>query len=264
MATEQELLDSAAAHARKTSWTWEKWLNEIATNPGYRRETTEWWKAGADLQTLKSTPPGPPPTPAGRVFQNIIVVSDTPEQALESPSHYGLLFSADPAYQNWQDLIPEARAQLRWVGVWCDCRTTLPDTAKGQVAEYALDGWAGQAESPAEFDTAIGAGAPFIIANCTALTPVQRDIANQLIAAGSLSVTQEAYSNCGWPWPDATSAAGVNVSSLCVGLYDGSSEVPGGRYVTVEEYEEHTPPAAWQAICAYVSGSHPGELARLP
>jgi len=264
MATEQELKDSAAAHARATTKTWDWYLQKIRADPGYQYTNTEWYQAGADLQRLKGIPPTP--QSPGLVFQNVVVVSDSATQAVnEAPTHYGLLFSADPRYMQWTGLVGQARGQGRpFLGCWCDCRTTLPEVAQQVAKQYALDTWAGQGESGDELATALAAECPLLVGNASGWTSAQRDEVTARIGQGRLSFAQEAYTNAGGPWPESTSSQGVPCASLCIGLYDASSEQPNGRYVSVAEYRAHTPSGMWMGISAYVSGVHPGELAQLP
>lgn len=206
--------------------------------------------------------------------QHIVFVSDNPEQALEAPAGYALSLPADPAYAQWQtqSFVDRARAQGRQLTAWCDCRTTLPSAAIRLRNTWRLDGWIGQAESGAELGTALAAGAPVVIGNPNAWTQRDRDTVTALInqpGDGSrLAVVAECYTNAGGPWPNQYSAAGVPVSSLCVGLYDASGEQVDGRYVSVDEYLAHRQRAdgsdALAGMCAYVSGVHDGELEKLP
>lgn len=198
--------------------------------------------------------------------QNIVFVTDNPAQALTAPSNYALLFSADPAYQQWTAIVEQARAQHRpFLGTWCDCRTTFPAEALNLQHAHRLDTWCGQGESDLEVTVALAADAPLLVGNANAWTAPNRQRVTDRINAGLLSFTQEAYTNAGNPWPENTSAAGVPAASLTIGLYDASAEQPGvGRYIPVAEYKQHTPPNLWWSISAYVSGVHPGELEQLP
>ena len=63
MATEQELLDAAAANARATTITWDAFLEQVRTQAGFDYRSTQWYAAGADLEQLKSVPATPGPTP---------------------------------------------------------------------------------------------------------------------------------------------------------------------------------------------------------
>jgi len=269
VSAEQDLLESAGAHAKATTKSWDWYLSQIRANPSYAYKNTQWYAAGGDLEAVKHLPPEPvvPPAPARIALQNVVFVSDTPQQAVnEAPTHYALLFSADPAYQDWHDLVARARGQGRpWLGVWCDCRSTLPPAAKRLMEQHRLDAWCGQGENDGELLVALEHGASLLVGNANAWAPANAARVTSLIGAGSLSFSQEAYTNAGNPWPEATSAGGVPAASLTIGLYDASGEQPGvGRYITVAEYQAHTPPALWGQICAYVSGLHPGELAQLP
>ena len=87
------------------------------------------------------------------------------------------------------------------------------------MTDYKLDGWVGQAESAAEFDHAMNAGAKALVGNLSALEDDQKE----LIHYGEVTFLQEVYRN-----EDANLVPNLeNLPVLvCVGLYPGPDAVP--------------------------------------
>lgn len=201
--------------------------------------------------------------------RNIVFVSDNPRQALEAPRHFKIALPADPAYSEWRadSYLKDLRDQHRpALYTWADCRETPAAEAARLAAVYGLNGWIGEAESRSELEHALNAGAGIVVGK-----PRKEnwgdlfDQAKHLVEQGLLAVIAECYTNAGDTWPNLYDSQGLPVASICIGLYDGSSENPQrGRYITVAEYQANTLPGVWQGICVYVSGLHPGELGWLP
>jgi hypothetical protein len=273
MATQQELEASAGKHARAASWPWEKYLAEIRKNPNYAYKNTEWFKAGADLEKTKSasggggggspTPTPPPTTTLVALSKNVIFCAQDPASALNSPRKMKVAFTADPAYEHWlsQGLIDQFRAQERTLFSW-GVQTQIPASSIIALRDkYHLDGAIGQGEVQDEYDTAIAAGFGIIVANPNSWNEASRADANQRIAAGTLAVIGEDYANLGGPPPNAYGAGGVNISSVCIGVYDGSNEQPAtGWNPSVQWYKENCAPGMWADIGVYhAAGVNPAE-----
>lgn len=271
MATQQELEASAGKHARAASWSWEKYLGEIRKNPNYNYKATEWFKAGADLEKTKSasgsgggggtTPPPPTSTLIG-MSKNVIFCAQDPATALNSPKKYKVALTADPAYAHWvtQGLVDQFHAQGRLVFSW-GVQTQIPASEILAMRDrYGMDGAIGQGEVQAEYDTAIQAGFGIIVANPNSWNEASRADANARIAAGTLAVIGECYTNLGGPWPNQYGAGGVNISSVCIGVYDGSHETAGGWNPSVAAYHDNCTPGMWIDIGVYhAAGVNPAE-----
>ena len=117
---------------------------------------------------------------------------------------------------------------------------------------YGMDGSIGQGETQEEYETAIAFGFGIIVANPNAWNDSSRADANQRIAAGTLAVIGEGYTNLGGPPPNQYGAGGVNISSVCIGVYDGSNEQPGsGWNPSVASYNDNCSPSMWTDIGVY-------------
>jgi hypothetical protein len=273
MATQQELEASAGKHARAASWSWDKYLNEIRTNPSYKYKNTEWYKAGADLEKTKSasggggggspTPTPPPDSSLITLSKNVVFCAQDPAAALNSPHKMKVAFTADDAYKEWlsQSLIDQFRAQGRTLFSW-GVQTQIPASQIIALRDkYHLDGAIGQGETQEEYDTAMAAGFGIIVANPNAWNEASRADANNRIAAGTLAVIGECYTNLGGPWPNQYGAGGVNISSICLGVYDGSNEQPGsGWNPSLAAYKENCSPGMWTDAGVYhAAGVNPAE-----
>jgi hypothetical protein len=270
MATQQELEASAGKHARSTSWPWERYLQEIRKNPNYNYKATEWFKAGAELEKSKTAAgpaPGPTPPPVdsslATMAKNVIFCAQNPASALSSPTKYRVALTADPAYAGWvtQDLVNQFHAQGRLVFSW-GVQTQIP---AGEIIamrdRYGLDGAIGQSETQEEYETCVAAGFGISVGNPNAWNQASRDDANRRISEGTLAVIGEDYANLGGPPPNEYSAGGVNISSVCIGVYDGSHEQPGsGWNPSVAWYHDNCPPGMWADIGVYhAAGVNPAE-----
>jgi hypothetical protein len=276
MATQQELEASAGKHARKTSWSFDKYLAEIRKNPDYAYKSTEWYKAGADLEKSKSassggSSPSPGPTPPAAsnlatMSKRVIFCAQNAEAALGAPHNMSVALTADPAYAQWatQSLVDQLRGQGRpYLFAW-GVQTQLPGGGGDVTAlrdRLGLDGAIGQGETQEEYETAVAFGFGIIVANPNAWTEASRADANQRIAAGTLAVIGEDYANLGGPPPNAYGAGGVNISSVCIGVYDGSNEQPAtGWNPSVAWYKENCSPGMWADIGVYhAAGVNPAE-----
>lgn len=271
MATQQELEASAGKHARATNWTWEKYLNEIRKNPNYNYKSTEWFKAGADLEKSKTaagTGPGPTPPPTDSslvsMSKNVIFCAQDPAAALNSPMKFNVALTADPAYSHWvsQSLVDQFKAQERLVFAW-GVQTQLPGGGGDITAmrdKYGMDGAIGQGETQEEYTTAMQFGFGIIVANPNSWNEASRADANNRITAGKLAVIGECYTNLGGPWPNQYGAAGVNISSVCIGVYDGSHETSGGWNPSVASYKANCSAGMWTDIGVYhAAGVNPAE-----
>jgi hypothetical protein len=268
VATQQELEASAGKHARATSWSWDRYLAEIRKNPNYKYQGTEWYKAGLDLEKTKSSSPPSPttPPPASSLAQmslRMIFCAQRSEAALAAPHGMPVALTADPSYAQWATpaIVADFRAQGRKVYSW-GVQTQIPPSAiTGLRDRLGLDGAIGQGETADEYTTAMQAGFGIIVANPNSWSDAQRADANRRIAKGELAVIGECYTNLGGPWPKDYSAGGVNVSSLCLGVYDGTREQPGsGWNPSVAAYKANTPPAIFATAGVYhAAGVDPSE-----
>jgi len=155
------------------------------------------------------------------------------------PKTWKAAFTADHAYPVTDQQIAAVQASGHRAFVWCDCMTTLPDTALAMVEQRRdkddhplLDGWYGQAESASQFDVAIGAlRAPVaIIGN---LSSVRSDQLAR-VAAGERLFVNELYRNV-QPWlqPDWR-GANAGVGGNCAAVYASQSE--GAVYTPISAY----------------------------
>jgi hypothetical protein len=268
LASQQELEASAGKHARQTSWPWEKYLAEIRKNPNYNYKGTEWFKAGADLEKSKTaggTSPTPPPATSslGQMSKNVVFCAQHADAALASPHKMKIAVTADPAYAQWatQGLVDQAHAQGRLVFAW-GVQTQIPPQSIVELANrLGMDGSIGQAETQEEYETAVAFGFGIIVGNPNAWNQASRDDANRRISSGTLAVIGEDYANLGGPPPNEYSAGGVNISSVCIGVYDGSNEQPGsGWNPSVAWYHDNCRPDMWTDIGVYhAAGVNPVE-----
>lgn len=199
------------------------------------------WDLRKELWKAKTKPPmkqpPPPPPPAGPDLsrgQSWIVMAQEPHKALMFPAYYGVMFTADRAYERPSaELLRELRRRGQRVRSWCDCHTTFPDEAKAMARSLGLDGWCGEGESAPAFQVALDAGADLVIVNLTALTDEQL----QRIDGVHVQVVNELYLNQDegrerWEsWHDRP------VSGRLVACYDAAGEAPGtGKRMPFSEY----------------------------
>jgi hypothetical protein len=195
--------------------------------------------------------------------KNVIFCAQDPAAALSSPGKFKVALTADPAYASWvsQSLVDQFHAQGRLVFSW-GVQTQIPPSAITDMRDrYGMDGAIGQGETEEEYVTAMEAGFGIIVANPNAWSQPSRDDANARIAAGTLAVIGEDYANLGGPPPNEYGAGGVNICSVCIGVYDGSNEQPQtGWNPSVAWYKENCSPGMWADIGVYhAAGVDPAE-----
>lgn len=238
MASQQELANSALQHALKTSWNWDKYLARIRNDPSYQYENTEWYKAGADLESAKHAGgQTPPPNPSDGVSdaQARIFLAQSPLDALAAPAWMVPVCTADQGYRYWYDkpTIDRLRSHFGRVEAWCDCRNPTPFSAVEQmIGELGLDGpgW-GQCENSEEFQHGYDSGARRFVGQLSGLTEDQR----QKIGADGCHLAFELYRNkMPWQVPDYMDV-GDGVGGNCIGVYASSSE--GAVYTPVSDYK---------------------------
>lgn len=238
MTTEQQLLDSAASHARATSISWSEYLRRVHTQPDYEYEQTEWFRAGADLQSVKTLPP--PTTPPANYLaaaQARIFLAQSPLDALAAPPWMVPVCTADLGYREWYDpgTIEQLRDHFDVVESWCDCRDpTAYSEALRMVDDLDLDGAWGQCETTAEFDHAYANGADRMVGSVNAAV---LDAARlELVADAEVLLSVEIYCNKDRnlqpDWRNANAGIGGN----CIAVYESADE--GAIYTPVAWYRE--------------------------
>jgi hypothetical protein len=205
----------------------------------------------------------PSDTSLATMAKNMIFCAQNSEAALPSPTKYKVALTADPAYAQWatQSIVDQFHAQGRLVFSW-GVQTQIPPSAITDLRDrLGMDGAIMQGETQEEYETAMQAGAGIIVANPNAWNQPSRDDANQRIAAGTLAVIGEDYANLGGPPPNEYGAGGVNICSVCIGVYDGSNEQPDtGWNPSVAWYKDNCSPAMWADIGIYhAAGVNPAE-----
>jgi hypothetical protein len=253
MASEQELLASAAKHAKATSWTWDKYLARIRNDPSYLYQDTEWYECGGDMEKVarpgtappNPAPPNPTPPPSNSLatVQARMFLADSPEDCLQAPQYMVPVVTADHGYRYWYtpDLISKMKQRFGRVEAWCDCRISsgyVPgqgtgyDEAVRMTNEMGLDGPAwGQCETADEFDHAYAGGARRMIGQLAGLNDTQK----AKIASKEVLITFELYRNkMPWQVPDY-STCGAGVGGNAIGVY--SSDTEGASYYPVQQYK---------------------------
>jgi hypothetical protein len=241
MATEQELLDEAAANARATTMSWDEFLERVKTQVGFDYRSTAWYAAGADLEQLKNVPTRPRPTPS-RVSnaQARIFLAQSPLDCLAAPSWMVPVCTADAGYRQWytHDVIAQLRAHFGAVEAWCDCRPVGEGTAYSEalamVDEFGLDGAWGQCETTAEFDHAYDAGARRMVGSINA--QVLDDARLAKVSNGEVLVSIELYRNLQPTLLPDWRNANAGVGGHCIACYGSDTE--GAVYTPVATYRE--------------------------
>lgn len=199
-------------------------------------------QTAARVEVVRSapTPNGSPPSLGlDALAQRVVFFANVTEEATDAwlltPKRVRAAITADPSYQGPQvdDLVRRGKAAGRSISPWCDCREPGGDppgtpfrAAVAMRQRYGLDEPIGQAESPAEYDHAIAAGARILVGNPSALTQTQVDDAIARHARGELAFIGEVYR------PDPRySARGIPISSGLFGV-----ALDGGLYQPVAEY----------------------------
>ena len=243
MATEEELLDDAAANARATTISWDDYLERVRTQAGYDYRSTPWYAAGADLEQLKSIPTHAVPTP--RVLdvssaQARIFLAQSPLDSRAAPSWMVPVCTADAGYREWYtaDVIAQLRAHFGAVEAWCDCRPAGEGTgyseALAMVDELGLDGAWGQCETTAEFDAAFDGGARRMVGSINA--QVLDDARLARVSSGEVLVSVELYRNLQPGQQPDWRNANAGIGGHCIACY--ASDTEGAVYTPVTNYRE--------------------------
>lgn len=224
----------------------------LAGNPYARllieaiRVGIEWDQPPAKPADPKPADPAPPATLLER-GRNVMFTAWNPEVALRAPKHWRIALSADPSYdQEVRAAAPKIRAAGHQLYVWGVQTQVGAQRIKKLAAELQADLTIYQAEVPAEYDSAIVAGATMLIGNPNAWTDQQRADA-KLRGPGKLATIFEVYANDGAPWPDTASSRGVPVASEALGV--GFGRIPH----QLADYKPHTPPGVWQTMSVYLA-----------
>lgn len=244
MASEQELQDSATAHARKTTIRWDEFLARVAKDPHYQYAKTHWFMAGRDLERLKALPPDPvpPPPTALTAAQGRIFLAQQPLDALQAPKWMVPVCTADPAYRSWFDrnTVESLRMHFGRVEAWCDCSGTPYTSAEQMVRDLGLDGPAwGQCETTAQFDHAYAHGCRRMVGSIDANVLDEGRL--NLVKSGTVLVSVELYRNCNGnllpDWRNANNGVGGN----CIACYrDAQCQyMPVARYISDGMYVPH-------------------------
>ena len=243
MATEQELLEDAAANARATTITWDDFLERVRTQAGFDYRSTPWYAAGADLEQLKSVPTRPRPTPPAADVANAqarIFLAHGPLECLAAPSWMVPVCTADAGYRRWYtpDVIAQLRTHFGTVEAWCDCRPAGEGTAYSEalamVDEFSLDGAWGQCETTAEFDHAYEGGARRMVGSVNA--QVLDDARLAKVASGDVLVSIELYRNLQPSLLPDWRNANAGIGGHCIACYGSDTE--GAVYTPVSSYRE--------------------------
>ena len=235
LTSEQALLESAGAHAKRTSWSFNKWLTRIQTDPTYNYQATEWYLALGDLEAVKHL--APPPQPATDAYLEFararIFLAHDPLESLAAPTWMTPVCTADLAYRQHYppDVINRLRRRFGKVEAWCDCVNTPYHEAQRMTDDLQLDGppW-GQCETTTEFDTAYAAGARRMVGSVDASVLDDQRLAR--VASAEVLVSVELYRNC-QPnmqpdWRNANHGIGGN----CIGIYQDAT----CTYTSVQSY----------------------------
>jgi hypothetical protein len=245
MATEEELRDDAVANARATRISWDDFLEQVRTQPGFDYRSTRWYAAGADLEQLKHIRGGPRPIPPVSPVPDVssaqarIFLAQSPLDCLAAPSWMVPVCTADAGYRRWYtpEVIARLRAHFGTVEAWCDCRSgagTAYSEALAMVDELGLDGAWGQCETTAEFDHAYDAGARRMIGSIN--SNVLDDVRLARVASGEVLISLELYRNVQPGLLPDWRNANAGVGGHCIACYGSDTE--GAVYTPVASYRE--------------------------
>jgi hypothetical protein len=212
--------------------------------------------------TIRPAVTSPTPTPTPRLpalAQNVIFTAWAPAAVPAGlPAKWKVAISADPAFEAAARAgADRARALGHTVAAWGNQEQIGADRIRNFAAGIGADYAIYQAETAAEYDSAVRAGAHVIVGNPNAWTHDQRYDATGRVNRDELALVFETYTNEGGPWPDQASAQGVPAASLCLGV--GRGKTP----YTLADYRAHTPPAAWPTISVYLA-EHVPDWEHLP
>jgi hypothetical protein len=270
--TRQELINLALREMEAASWSPEKWADAIEhgyNGERYQYKKTHNWKAQKALwDAIRANPsPAPAPTIDLRPVQSVLILAEDPWGALNAPPWYQFWITADLGYRKWyadESFIAAARRQGRTIRSWADCKAdrytpgvgTGPVDAIQMVADYGLDGWAGEGERPDAFDRAVNAGARVLVVNLSALTAAQ--VAK--IARGEVVVTVELYRNLQpnmvVDWRNAHAGIGASCIAVYGSTQEGASAYPQEQYAARGELP--------RGVSVYCGGSPKPDYAGLP
>jgi hypothetical protein len=184
-----------------------------------------------------------------------------------------LAFCADPNPSYAQHLTVEAVTLARDLGfhvaAWCGLLGMEHSGfdgpgarfAKKACADFGLDWWYGQFETPEEWEDCIEQGATLGIGNPNALTyPQMLELADE-IADARFAYVAEVYSNIpNWPMPNQYGApAGCSPASLCA----GAGNFDGG-HLPVRDWINAAPLEHKGVLSIYDAGMSPDDFAALP
>jgi hypothetical protein len=198
--------------------------------------------------------------------KRIVFCAQRSETALQSPQDMPVALTADPSYSSWAtpEIVAALRAQGRRIYSWGVQTQIDPSVITGLRDRLGLDGAIFQSETAEEYRTAIDAGTAITVGNPNAWSDAQRADANRRIAAGTLAVIGECYTNLGGPWPSGYSAGGVNIAGICLGVYDGSRETAGGWNPSLAAYRDNCSPGMFSDAGVYhAAGVNPAEWSLL-
>jgi len=268
-------LDPKGTLLKKVDGKWPNMWDELADVPVSDWKAWDKWQRSFQIlvddhdASLPSNGGGdsgyvpPADSSLARMAQNVIFCAQHSETALQSPHKYSVALTADPAYSAWatQSIVDQFHAQGRLVFAW-GVQTQIPPQSIVDLANrLGMDGSIGQSETQEEYETAVAFGFGIQVGNPNAWNQASREDANRRIANGTLAVIGECYTNLGGPWPKDYSAGGVNIASICLGVYDGSNEQPGsGWNPSVAAYKENCPESMWTTCGVYhAAGVNPSE-----
>ena len=233
--TEAELLAAAARHAKAARFSADQYLAKIFTTPNYAYKETEWYKALAALQQLKTlAPPAPPPAPSPEAlapYRSILFMGENPGDAFAAPGYYKVAFTPDPAYDGYarRAVADQLRAAGHGIYVWYVPTEVSATRADDVAARLGASHVLGQCETADQFDATVAHGRKAMVGNLAALRPDQL----ARVASGERVVVNELYRNCqGNQQPDWKNA-NAGVPGNCVAVYgDGDCQrMPLSQYV---------------------------------
>lgn len=196
--------------------------------------------------------PALPPAPID-LARHVMFTAQAPEVCLgRLPGHWRVALTADPGPDGkWDTAVRAAAPKLKDAGHLVAVWGNQSQLGSARIEAVARDVGAHfviyQAETPAEYDTAMNAGARFLVGNPNSWTQTQRDDATARANRGELVVLFEVYSNMDGVWPDTASSRGVPIATEVVGV--GGWE--GRPNVQLPAYKLRTPAGVWSTLSVY-------------
>ena len=245
--TEDEIYAAVRKATLATTIGVDDFLGRVATNQNYAYKKTQWYAEMKAAENLK-TAPLIPPSDLAQLAQHCLYTAWSPEAALNAPASWKVLLSADPAFdQAARAAAPKIRAHGNMLGAWGNQTQIGAQRIKDFAAAVGADFVVYQAETAAEYDSAIAAGAVLIVGNPNAWTAAQRIDATDRVNTGRLAIQFEVYTNEGGPWPNAASSQGVPAASEVLG-------VGWGRFpYSLADYKANTPAGVWAGMSIYLA-----------